>query len=165
MNPNIRLMIDEDWKHVKQIYLDGIATGNATFETKAPDWAEWKQNHDMRCALVAEFDSVIIGWASLSPVSERCVYAGVGESSVYVHAKFKGRGVGKRLLSYLIERSEAHGYWTIQAGIFPENCSSIVLHEKLGFREVGRREKLGKIENRWRDVVLLERRSQQIGIR
>lgn len=164
MNPDIRLMVEEDWSQVKQIYLNGIATGNATFETQAPEWTEWKQNHDMRCTIVADLDAVIMGWASLSPVSDRCVYTGVGENSVYVHSDFKEQGLGKLLLSSLIKRSEELGYWTIQTGIFPENRSSIVLHAKLGFRVVGLRERLGKMENRWRDVVLLERRSQTIGV-
>lgn len=164
MNPDIRLMVNGDWPQVRQIYLEGIATGNATFETQAPEWMDWRQNHDMRCTIVADLESIIVGWASLSPVSERCVYTGVGESSVYVHPKFKGRGIGRQLLSSLIDYSEEQGYWTIQAGIFPENRSSIALHKKLEFREVGFRERLGKMDNRWRDVLLLERRSRKMGM-
>jgi len=152
-------MRTEDWEEVRGIYLEGIATGNATFETDAPSWEHWDAAHVREPRLVARDDEGLLGWASLSKVSERCVYAGVAEVSVYVAESARGRGVGRKLLEALIERSEAAGIWTLQAGIFPENIASIAIHRRCGFRVVGTRERLGQLAGRWRDVMLLERRS------
>jgi len=161
----IRSMVPEDWPLVRQIYLEGIATGNATFETEAPSWDRWDNGHLQGCRLLACDGSGIFGWAALSAVSSRRVYTGVAEVSVYVAGAAQGKGVGRALLSALIESAESAGIWTLQAGIFPENMASIHLHKRLGFREVGRREKIGKMGARWRDVMLLERRSQVVGIK
>jgi len=144
---------------VKAIYEQGIAGGQATFETEAPSWEDWDRTHLEGHRLVALQDSEVVGWATLSPVSERCVYEGVVESSVYVADSAQGRGVGRALMEELIGRAERDGIWTIQAGIFPENEGSIELHKRCGFRVVGTRERLGKHHGTWRDVVLLERRS------
>jgi L-amino acid N-acyltransferase YncA len=160
----IESMLDSDWKSVKQIYLEGIATGNATFETEVPSWAEWNESHLKQPRLVARLGSEIVGWAAVSPVSERCVYGGVAEVSVYVSAYEAGKGLGKKLLNQLITDSESAGIWTLQAGIFPENKASIILHEKCGFRTLGIRQKLGKMNGVWRDVVLMERRSEVVGV-
>lgn len=156
-------MSPADWDRVREIYLEGIATGNATFETDAPSWDKWHASHRPDCRLVATEAGEVLGWAALSPVSSRCVYAGVAEVSVYVGANGRGRGVGRLLLSALIESSERAGIWTLQAGIFPENVASIELHKKLGFRILGVRERIGSMNDRWRDVALLERRSPVIG--
>ena len=147
------------WPAVRAIYEQGIATGDATFETAAPSWAAWDAGHLAGHRLVAVVGGRVAGWAALSPVSERCAYAGVAEASVYVAASQTGRGVGRALLDRLVEGSEAAGIWTVQAGIFPENTASLALHRRCGFRTVGVRERLGKLDGRWRDVVLLERRS------
>jgi phosphinothricin acetyltransferase len=160
----IKPMAQEHWPEVLRIYLEGIATGNATFETEAPSWEKWDSGHRATCRLIAQRDSIVLGWAALSPVSSRCVYAGVAEVSVYVAEIARGMGIGKSLLAALIESSENSGVWTLQAGIFPENTASIALHKSFGFREVGRRERIGKMGDSWRDVVLLERRSKRAGI-
>lgn len=153
-----------DWAQVRTIYLEGIASGHATFETTAPEWEKWDAEHLSEPRLVCRRNGAVVGWASLSPVSGRCVYAGVAEVSIYVAEKSRGLGIGHALLAALIERAERLGIWTLQAGIFPENRASIQLHFKSGFREVGRREKLGKMAGVWRDVVLLERRSKVAGV-
>jgi len=153
----------EDWEQVRAIYVEGIATGHATFETGAPPWEKWDSDHLARARLVARDGPAILGWAALSPVSGRCVYAGVAEVSVYVAAAARNRGVGRALLHGLIRASEEEGIWTLQAGVFPENASSLALHRRCGFREVGRRERLGMLGDTWRDVILLERRSRTIG--
>jgi len=160
----IRAMRTDDWPFVRDIYSEGIATGNATFETDVPEWVKWDQAHRHDCRLVAENSKQIIGWAALSPVSGRRVYSGVAEVSVYVAAAVQGRGIGKILLQSLVEQSERCGIWTLQAGIFPENISSIALHTSCGFREVGRRQKLGQRSGIWRDVLLIERRSPSVGV-
>jgi L-amino acid N-acyltransferase YncA len=160
----IGAMRSDDWPLVREIYSEGIATGNATFETGAPEWAKWDQTHLQRCRLVARDAERILGWAALSPVSSRCVYSGVAEVSVYVASAARGRGVGKRLLQSLVKQSEGCGIWTLQAGIFPENIPSFTLHMSLGFREVGRRQRLGQLAGVWRDVLLLERRSSRVGV-
>lgn len=147
-----------DWPAVKAIYEEGIATGEATFETAAPEWEAWDKSH-LPLRLVAREEGDVLGWAALSPVSERCVYEGVAEVSVYVAASARGRGVGKALLGELVRRSEGAGLWTLQAGVFPENAASLRLHEGAGFRVVGTRERIGRHGDRWRDVVLLERRT------
>lgn len=154
----------DDWPEVRRIYAEGIATGNATFETEVPSWDAWDRGHRADCRWVAREGSGLLGWAALSPVSGRCVYAGVAEVSVYVGAAARGRGVGRILLAALIDSSERQEIWTLQAGIFPENEASIRLHHSLGFREVGRRERIGAMNGRWRDVALLERRSRVAGV-
>lgn len=151
------------WPAVRAIYLEGIETGNATFEVDAPAWEAWDRAHLPDLRLVALLGSEVVGWAALSPVSERCVYGGVAEGSIYVAATARGRGVGRRLLEALVERAEAAGIWTIQTGIFPENEASLRLHARAGFRVVGVRERLGQLRGEWRDVVLLERRSPRVG--
>jgi L-amino acid N-acyltransferase YncA len=158
--PMIEPMRADDWPDVRRIYEEGIATGDATFETSAPDWPEWDAAHHAEPRLVARSAGAMVGWAALSPVSRRAVYAGVAEVSVYVSAAARGRGVGRALLRALVAASEAHGVWTLQAGIFPENVASVRLHESCGFRAVGRRERIGRLRGRWRDVLLLERRSR-----
>src|SRR6266498_3158983 len=157
-------MLPNDWAAVHRIYLEGIATGNATFETEAPLWEKWDDGHMRECRLIAHDDAKVLGWAALSPVSSRCVYAGVAEVSVYVAEHARGKGVGRILLAALIDASERCGIWTLQAGVFPENVASMELHKSLGFRELGRRERLGKMAGRWRDVTLLERRSVVVGV-
>jgi phosphinothricin acetyltransferase len=157
-------MTEAHWDAVRSIYEEGIASGNATFQTHAPDWEQWDRTHLGSPRLVAVQEECVLGWAALSGVSDRCVYAGVAEVSIYVGEKARGRGVGTALLSRLIRESEQQGIWTLQAGIFPENRPSIRLHERCGFRRVGVREKLGRLDGVWRDVVLLERRSGEVGI-
>ena len=147
------------WPAVRAIYEQGIAGGDATFETAAPTWEAWDGGHLAGHRLVAVDAGQVLGWAALSPVSERCAYIGVAEVSVYVAAEAAGRGVGRALLERLVAGAEAAGIWTVQAGIFPENRASLALHRRCGFRTVGVRERLGKLDGRWRDVVLLERRS------
>jgi phosphinothricin acetyltransferase len=157
-------MTPDDWPHVRAIYLEGIVTGNATFETEAPSWEAWDRAHVAKPRLVArDPDGSVLGWVAVTPVSGRCVYAGVADLSVYVSAAARGRGVGRALLAALIESSERAGIWTLQAGIFPENASSLALHRACGFRDVGRRERIGKMHGVWRDVLLLERRSGSAG--
>ncbi len=160
----VRLLHPGDWPRVREIYAQGIATGHATFETRAPDWEEWNAEHVPSCRLVAEDrrHEGVLGWAALSPVSGRCVYGGVGEVSVYVAEGARGRGVGTLLLQALVAASEEAGFWTLQAGIFPENVGSVRLHEGCGFRIVGTRERLGMLAGAWRDVLLMERRSSRI---
>ena len=161
---DFRGMTKDDWPRVRKIYEEGIETGDATFETVAPEWEEWNREHVEACRLVAEAEGRVVGWAALSPVSDRCAYGGVGEVSVYVAGEAQGMGIGTLLLSLLIEASEEMGFWTLQAGIFPENAGSIHIHEKCGFRTLGVRERLGKMKGVWRDVVLMERRSDTVGI-
>ena len=163
MDFTIDAMQPDDWQAVRTIYQEGIATGSATFETEAPSWEVWDAHHRQDCRLVARQGDRVIGWAALSPVSNRCVYAGVAEVSVYVSAEHRGRGVGRALLEALIAGSEDNGIWTLQAGIFPENTASLALHKSCGFRVVGRRERLGQLHGVWRDVLLLERRSPVVG--
>lgn len=153
-----------DWDQVKEIYLQGIATGQATFETAAPSWEQWNAAHLPFARLVARQDGNLIGWAALSPVSQRCVYGGVAEVSVYVSASRRRSGVGRKLLQALIDESEQNGLWTVQAGMFPENAGSLALHKSCGFREVGRRQRIGKMNGVWRDTILLERRSTVVGV-
>jgi len=164
MTPTIRSLHPADWPDVRRIYAEGIATGNATFEQTAPEWEEWDAGKLAAPRLVGEVDGAVAGWAALSPTSKRRVYRGVAEVSVYVAAAFRGQGVGRRLLSQLVEQSEAAGIWTLQAGIFPENRASVYLHEQCGFRIVGVREKIGQMHGAWRDVLLMERRSRRVEI-
>lgn len=153
----------EHWDDVARIYAEGIATGQATFETETPTWDTWDAAHLDIGRLVARKGDEIVGWAALGRISDREVYRGVAEVSVYVGDDHRGEGVGSLLLACLIEESEQEGIWTLQAGIFPENTASVRLHEKLGFREVGLRERIGRLHGRWRNVVLLERRSRVVG--
>jgi L-amino acid N-acyltransferase YncA len=162
MDYSILPMLPEHWPAVQQIYSQGLATGNATFETELPDWEKWDSGHRKDCRLVAVESTNhqnMLGWAALSPVSSRHVYRGVAEVSVYVGSSARGRGVGTALLQTLIRESESAGIWTLQAGIFPENAASVTLHKSCGFREVGVRQKIGMLKGMWRDVLLLERRS------
>jgi len=153
-----------DWPSVSRIYAEGIATGFATFEKEIPSFESWDTNHLHSCRIVADKEGEILGWAALSPVSDRCVYGGVAEVSVYIGQDFRGLGVGKRLLKELIHQSEAAGLWTLQSGIFPENKGSIKLHENLGFRKIGHRERVGKLDGSWIDNVIFEKRSKKVGI-
>lgn len=153
----------DHWEEVRNIYLHGIATKQATFQTDAPTWEEWDKGHLSSLRYVAVIDGTVAGWAATTPVSGRCVYAGVTEVSVYIHEAFRGKGIGTALLQKLITESEGNNIWTLQSGIFPENTASIALHEKLGFRKIGYREKIGKMDGVWRDTVLMERRSKITG--
>jgi L-amino acid N-acyltransferase YncA len=160
---DVRAMRAGDWPAVAEIYAQGIATGDATFETDVPTWDRWDAVHLPGHRLVAELDGAVVGWTAVSAVSGRCVYAGVVEHSVYVAESARGRGVGRRLLAALTESTESAGIWTIQTGIFPENEPSLALHRAAGFRVLGVRERPGQLHGRWRDVVLLERRSAVAG--
>jgi L-amino acid N-acyltransferase YncA len=163
MGTEIRVMTAEDWEAVRAIYMAGIATKQATFETEAPSWTTWNNSHLPAPRLVAISGEVPGGWAALSPVSSRQVYAGVAEVSVYVAEQMRGGGVGGLLLKALVKGSEENGIWTLQASIFPENAASISLHHSCGFREVGRRERIAKMKGVWRDTLLFERRSKLVG--
>jgi L-amino acid N-acyltransferase YncA len=156
-------LIRAHWPDVGLIYQQGIDSGNATFEITSPDWEKWDSVHRSDCRLIGKIEDIIVGWAALSKVSERQVYSGVAEVSVYVHEKYRGYGIGHHLLQALVLASEKSGIWTLQAGIFPENKSSINIHLKNGFREVGVRKRLGKMDKTWRDVLLFERRSSSVG--
>jgi phosphinothricin acetyltransferase len=156
-------LTEQNFSHVKKIYEEGIQTGNATFQASAPDWQEWDREHLPYSRIGAYAGSELVGWAALTPVSGRCVYAGVGEVSVYVGRAHQGQGIGQFLLQELVNSSEKNGLWTLQAGIFPENKASIKLHLSAGFRIIGTREKIGQMNGIWRDTVLLERRSIIVG--
>ena len=149
----------EDWPAVKAIYEEGIATGDATFDSVAPTWETWDGDHVTTPRLVLKTDGEVVAWAALTPVSRRPVYRGVADLSIYVAEAHRGRGIGRVLLRAMVERSEAEGIWTLQAGIFPENVASLALHAGCGFRVVGTRRRIGFMDGRWRDVILLERRS------
>jgi L-amino acid N-acyltransferase YncA len=164
MNVDIVPMTEQHWPFVRQVYAHGIATRNATFETVVPDWEEWKARHLLACRLVARRDGEIVGWAALSSVSSRQVYGGVAEVSVYVAESAIGQGIGTALLDALVAESERNGVWTLQAGIIAENVASIHVHAKVGFRIVGRRERIGQLDGHWRDTILLERRSRVVGV-
>jgi L-amino acid N-acyltransferase YncA len=155
-------LLPEHWVAVKAIYESGLATGNASFQTSAPSWEEWEGAHLKHSRLVAIQDGLVRGWVALTPVSGRCVYAGVAEVSVYVDPESRGQGLGEQLLQALIAESEKNGIWTLQAGIFPENIPSLHIHEKTGFRIICIREKIGQMNGIWRDTVLLERRSKTV---
>jgi L-amino acid N-acyltransferase YncA len=158
-------MTPDDWPAVRDIYEDGIATGEATFQTEAPAWDSWDGAHLKTCRLVARDEQgKVVGWAALAPVSSRPVYAGVAEVSVYVAASARGRGLGRQLLTALIDASERDGRWSLQASIFPENEASVRLHQRCGFRVVGRRERIACQHGRWRDTLWLERRSAVVGV-
>jgi len=162
-NLQIAPMTEQHWPAVREIFAQGIATGNATFETSVLEWAEWDSRHLPTCRLVALHDGEVLGWAALSPVSVRQVYRGVAEVSVYIAEHARGRGIGAALLAALIAESERNGIWTLQAVIHAENAISIRLHQKAGFRIVGTRERIGCIHGRWLDTVLMERRSSIVG--
>ena len=152
-----------DWQQVRSIYLDGIATGQSTFEVEAPPWEQWDAGHHPFGRLVARVDGRVVGWAALSPVSRRQCYAGVAEASVYVAADQRGRGVGRTLLLAVIAEAERHGIWTLQGATFPENAASLRLQQACGFRIVGRRERVARLHGVWRDTVITERRSGVVG--
>ena len=155
----------DNYPEVSRIYLEGIKTGLATFETSAPEWADWDQAHLPYARIAAvSTEGTMRGWASLSPVSSRCVYGGVAEVSVYVSETARGHGLGQSLLTQLIEESEQHGIWTLQSGIFRDNIGSMKIHEKCGFRIIGYKERIGQLNGRWMDNILMERRSMKVGI-
>lgn len=165
MEYTIEEMKESDWEQVSSIYLDGIKTGIATFQTEAPSWEDWDKGHIRSCRLVAKSRNKVLGWAALSPTSSRCVYKGVAEVSIYIGKECKGQGIGTALLAHLIKESEKNGFWTLQSGIIAKNAASIALHKKCGFREVGIREKVAKMNNtEWMDVMFMERRSKIAGI-
>jgi len=153
-----------DWEQVRSIYLEGIATGHTTFENDAPSWEKWDAGHLEIARLVARQGDRVLGWAALSPVSKREAYRGVAELTISVGEESRGRGIGRALLEALIETSERNEIWTLQAAIFPENTASVKLHLRCGFREVGRRERIGKLNGAWRDTLLFERRSKIVGL-
>ncbi len=156
---SLRTLRPDDWPAVATIFEEGIASGQATFETAAPSWRDWDDAHLREPRLVAWRGDEVVGWAALSPASGRCVYRGVAEVSVYVATTARGQGVGRALLERLVAESERRGLWTLQAGVFPENTASVALHHACGFRTVGVRERLGQLRGVWRDVLLLERRA------
>jgi L-amino acid N-acyltransferase YncA len=158
----IRELREEDWPAVREIFEQGIAGRNATFETEAPDWEAWDRSQLDGHRWVAVEQGRVVGWVAAHAVSSRPCYTGVVEHSVYVHDDWQGKGIGRALLERLFETTEAAGIWTIQTGIFPENEASLALHRKAGFRVVGTQERLGKMDGVWRDVVVLERRSEVI---
>lgn len=166
MEITIRPMLSNDYPAVAQIYEEGIATGNATFQTKAPKWESWDKDHLAFGRFVAENRAgEVVAWTALVPVSGRCVYAGVAELSVYVSEAARGKGIGVLLMEKLISESENNGIWTLQAGLFPENIGSVKLHLKTGFRQIGYRERVGQMpDGRWRDTLLFERRSSIVGV-
>lgn len=159
----IRKMTPADWPEVARIYAEGIATGYATFEKEVPAFEQWDKAHTASCRLVAAEGKSLAGWAALSPVSGRCVYGGVAEVSVYVDKTFRGRGLGKKLLTSLVEHSEEEGFWTLQSGIFPENEGSVKIHLQCGFRQIGYRERIGQLDGIWKDNLIFERRSKKVG--
>jgi L-amino acid N-acyltransferase YncA len=161
---NIIPMLKEHWKEVSRIYRVGIKTGIATFEKEVPGWSKWDASHLKDCRWVALKQGKVAGWAALSKVSDRCCYKGVAEVSIYVDPYLHHEGIGSQLLEKLISSSEKQCIWTLQAGIFSENIPSINLHRKLGFRILGIREKLGKLNDTWKDVMFMERRSKRVGI-
>ncbi|SES26825.1 GNAT family N-acetyltransferase [Salisediminibacterium halotolerans] len=162
-NITIAPMEPDDWPAVKTIYQRGLDSGIASFESSVSDWPDWDSSHLADCRLVARRSGQVCGWAALAPVSSRTVYAGVAELSIYIHPDENGQGIGGLLLRELIKASEQAGYWTLQSGVFPQNNASRRLHEKHGFREVGRREKIAQRDGRWHDLILLERRSSVTG--
>tara|TARA_B110000003_G_scaffold87285_1_gene89386 strand:+ start:1588 stop:2076 length:489 start_codon:yes stop_codon:yes gene_type:complete len=160
----IRTFKKSDFSYVKSIYQQGIDTGNATFQNKAKGWNEWNASFLTNCRIVAELNEEVVGWAALSATSNRTVYNGVAEVSIYIAKNYANYGIGNSLLSELVSTSENEGIWTLQAGIFPENESSIAIHSKNGFKTIGMREKLGEMNGAWRDILFMERRSKVVGI-
>ncbi|PSR55703.1 N-acetyltransferase [Adhaeribacter arboris] len=164
MSTLITPLQEKDWPVVAAIYREGILTGHATFQKEIPDWLDWNKAHVPACRFVAKINDGIVGWAALAPISVREVYRGVAEVSIYIKQNNRGQRLGENLLKHLVTASELAGFWTLQAVIFPENVASIKIHEKAGFRIVGRREKIGKMDTSWRDTLLLERRSVIVGV-
>jgi len=164
MGIEIATMEPADWERVRAIYEQGIATGQATFELATPSWDQWNAAHHSFARLVARLERLVVGWAALSPVSKRSCYAGVAEVSVYVDADYQGRSIGRELLMAAIAESERHGIWTLQGGAFPENLPSLELQRACGFRVIGKRERIGKLNGVWRDTILTERRSPLVGL-
>lgn len=160
----ITAIVKEHYPNISRIYKEGIETGHATFETTIPEWEDWDKSKLKHSRLAAIVDDTVVGWAALSPVSNRCVYGGVAEVSIYISNMHKGKGIGTALISKLIDDSEANGIWTLQSGMFPENEATVALHQRFDFRLVGYREKIGKLGNTWRDTIIMERRSKTIGI-
>ena len=157
-------MTENDWPQVRAIYAEGIDSGDATFETAPPEWERWNAGHLEACRLVARSGGEVVGWAALSSVSNRPAYAGVAEASLYIAAPARGRGIGSKLMAAVIEAAERAGIWTLQSSTFPENTASLALQRKFGFRVIGTRERIACHHGRWRDTVLLERRSRVVGI-
>lgn len=157
-------MLAADWPRVCAVYLEGILSGNATFETEPPNWEQWDRNHLPYGRLVARNDDGLAGWAALSPVSTRKCYAGVAEVSVYVASSARGQGIGRALLNEVIRAAEANGIWMLQGSVFPENVASLRMCAKSSFRQVGRRKHIAKLNGLWRDTILIERRSNRVGI-
>ncbi|MDL2264527.1 N-acetyltransferase family protein [Synergistaceae bacterium OttesenSCG-928-I11] len=165
MTVEIRAMEERDWPAVAEIYWQGIGTGNATFETMVPPFETWNRAHHPHSRLVATTDGEVVGWAALSPVSARRAYAGVAEVTVYVAEAAQGKGVGRALLSALVNESERNGCWSLRAAILSENEASIALHKRCGFRVVGHYERVARdIRGNWRDVTIMERRSRTVGV-
>jgi L-amino acid N-acyltransferase YncA len=162
MSVEVRDLRPEDWAEVARIYAEGIATGNATFETEVPSWAAWDAAHLARHRFLAERDGRVVGWIALSPASQRPCYAGVAEISVYVAEAARGNGVGTELLAAVVASAERDGLWTLQTSVFPENEPSLALLRRFGFRTVGTRERIGQLHGIWRDTVLVERRSEVV---
>jgi L-amino acid N-acyltransferase YncA len=161
--PLIRALIPEDWPVVDAIWAEGISTRNATFETETPSWEVFDATRHAAHRLVAVEGDELLGWAALAPVSRRPCYVGVAENSVYVAASARGRGIGRSLMESLVASADAGGIWTIQTNVFPENTASVRLHERVGFRVVGRRDRIARLDGVWRDTLLLERRSPSVG--
>lgn len=165
MEYKIEEMKPSDWDQVREIYLEGIRTGLATFQTEVPNWEEWDKGHLEACRLVARLDDEVMGWVALSPSSSRCCYSGVVEASIYINEKYRGKGLGRILLTEVIKQAEENGIWSIYSSIIRENTKSIEMHKRCGFREVGIREKIAKMPSGiWHDIVLMERRSKLVGI-
>ena len=161
----VRLMREEDWHAVSEIFREGLETGVATFQREVPSYEQWNASYSNACRLVVEEDATVVGWAALSPVSSRAAYRGVGEVSIYIAKAYRGRRIGCHLLQSLISSSEQHGYWTLQAVVLVDNTASIALHTHCGFRIVGYREKIGQLADRtWSDTLLMERRSTVVGL-
>ncbi len=158
MGATLRAMRESDWPRVAAIWAEGIATGQATFETEPPTWRDFDAGRHPEGRLVAETDGTVVGWAALAPVSSRACYAGIAENSVYVAAAARGKGVGTQLMDALVAAARRAGIWTIQTSVFPENEASLALHARAGFRIVGRRERIAKLDGVWRDTLLLELR-------
>lgn len=154
----------DHFPEIADIYRQGLETGNATFENTVPTWENWDKAKLKHSRLVAIIDNTVVGWAALSSVSDRCVYGGVAEVSIYISNHHQGKGIGKALMQKLVKESESNGIWTLQSSMFPENEASIALHKSAGFRIIGYREKIGKLESKWRNTIMMERRSKTLGI-